>query len=286
MNKSIVLMFNLPNLITSANMLCGVFSILLSLSGRIDLAPYPIFLGAILDFLDGFAARMLKIQSEMGKQLDSLADMITFGLAPGIMMMMILILVGFDQKIENIDFHSFDNFFESVFNVVKSSNNDLIFFSWFQSILRLEWHHFLPFIALLIPFFSLFRLAKFNIDTRQTDSFIGLPTPANTIFFCMFPLVMTQVESIDNQLFDFIFKPLVLSTIILVMSILLVSEIPLFSLKFKHFKWEGNQLRYVFLITCSLLIVSTWFWSLGLIVILYLILSVIENLFLKKKHEI
>lgn len=278
MNKIGFSMFNLPNLITSANMLCGIFSILLSLSGRIDLAPYPIFLGAFLDFFDGFFARILKIESELGKQLDSLADMITFGLAPGIMMMMVLIIVGFEQKIDAIDFMSMSSFFDSVLNTIKSSNFDMIFFSWFQSVLRFEFEHYLPFIALLIPFFSMFRLGKFNIDKRQSENFIGLPTPANTIFFCMFPLILSAATKTENSLYEFVFHPITISIIIVIMSILLVSEIKLFSLKFKHFKWRGNEMRYLFLITCSLLIPLTLFWSLGLIVVLYLILSIVQNL--------
>lgn len=270
MNKSTASMFNLPNLITGANMLCGVFSILLSLSGRIDLAPYPIFLGAILDFLDGFAARMLKIQSEMGKQLDSLADMITFGLAPGIMMLGVLVYTTGNGG----GLSSYTYYF-----------SDLNIIDWFKNIYSWNKPNLIPFIAFLIPIFSMFRLAKFNLDTRQSESFIGVPTPANTIFFCMFPLVLGQeyeLGTLNNLLILIFCNSYILIPIIIVMSILLVSEIPLFSLKFKHFKWEGNQLRYVFLITCSLLIVTTCFWSLGLIVILYLMLSVIDIIFKKE----
>ena len=142
---------------------------------------------------------------------------------------------------------------------------------------------FLPIVALTIPFFSLFRLAKFNIDTRQSESFIGLPTPANTLFFCTFPLIYFYGM---NELSKAIFDPFVLIIIICVMSLMLITELPLFSLKFKHFKWKGNELRFLFLITCSLLIPLTRFWSMGIIVLLYLILSVIENLLKAKKHEI
>ncbi len=258
-------MFNIPNLLTGSNMLCGVLSILLSLSGRVDLAPYPLFLGAVLDFLDGFAARLLKQQGELGKQLDSLADMVTFGLAPGVMMFTVLLL---KNQVYDVSVNEFN------FGVSFAVNNKIGYWA---------------FAAFLIPFFSMFRLAKFNIDTRQSDSFIGLPTPANTLFFCTFPLVMSldlQGGTLDYRLAELIFHPVVMISIITVMSLMLVAELPLFSLKFKHFKWKGNEIRYLFLITCSLLIPLTLYWSLGIIIILYLILSLVENLIKRKKHEI
>jgi CDP-diacylglycerol--serine O-phosphatidyltransferase len=284
MNKTMFSMFNLPNLITSANMLCGIFSILLSIFGRIDLAPYPIFFGAIFDFFDGFTARIFNIKSELGKQLDSLADMITFGLAPGIMMMMLLVIIGFNQKVENIEFNSVNNFVESFFDTIKAANHDMIFFSWFSSILRFEAQNFIPLIALLIPFFSMFRLAKFNIDTRQNEGFIGLNTPANTLLMCTFPLILNQTyenESILFSLKNFVLQIEFIVPLIIFCSLLLVSEIPFFSLKFKHFKWKDNEIRYLFLIICLILIPITLFWSLGLIVILYLILSIVDNKFIK-----
>ncbi|MGV3631609.1 MAG: CDP-alcohol phosphatidyltransferase family protein [Bacteroidota bacterium] len=258
-------MFNIPNLLTACNMLSGILSILLALSGRVDLAPYPIFLGAVLDFLDGFAARLLKQQGELGKQLDSLADMITFGLAPGVMMFVLLLLTNQETRMVGNSFN---------FGVSFAMNNTIGFWA---------------FAAFIIPFFSMFRLAKFNIDTRQSDSFIGLPTPANTLFFCTFPLVMSEDltgGTLEYRVSEFIFHPVVLITIIIIMSLMLVAELPLFSLKFKHFKWKGNEIRYVFLITCSLLIPLTLYWSLGIIIILYLILSIVENLLKAKKHEI
>ncbi|MFN5417710.1 MAG: CDP-alcohol phosphatidyltransferase family protein [Flavobacteriia bacterium] len=264
-------MFNIPNLLTASNMLCGILSILLSLSGRIDLAPYPIFLGAIFDFLDGFMARILKQQGELGKQLDSLADMITFGLAPGIMMFVILLKISVDKNL----------------SLECTECEYLSFSTWIDVVLRK--FHFEVLFALLIPVFSMFRLAKFNLDTRQSESFIGVPTPANTIFFCMFPLILVQdfaVGSFQFQVREFIMQVWVLIPIIVIMSILLISEIPLFSLKFKHFKWKGNEIRFIFLITCSLLIPLTRFWSMGIIVLLYLILSIIENILKTKKHEI
>jgi CDP-diacylglycerol--serine O-phosphatidyltransferase len=285
-------MFNIPNLLTASNMLCGIFSILLSLSGRIDLAPYPIFIGALFDFLDGFVARLLKQQGELGKQLDSLADMITFGLAPGIMMMGVFVYVIFPDVIKYNDIpeettHYYNDFLTYKESFLASYKMKSMNFLYGISNFRL--FSFLPLLALIIPVFSMFRLAKFNLDTRQSESFIGVPTPANTIFFCMFPLILAQdftVGSFQFQVREFIMQVWVLVPIIVIMSILLISEIPLFSLKFKHFKWKGNEIRFLFLITCSLLIPLILYWSMGIIVILYLVLSLIDNFLKRKQHEI
>ncbi len=270
--KSTLSMFNIPNLFTASNMLCGIIAILLSVSGRIDLAPFAIYLGAILDFFDGFLARKLNQQGELGKQMDSLADMITFGVAPGIMMM--VLLTNFTNP--NVNFCT---------STPISFQFQLSFGLWIESITTGKAFSYIPFIGLIIPFFSIFRLAKFNIDTRQSDSFIGLNTPANTIFFTSFPLLLFYYQgeqSFAGELVRTIITPTVLIPLILLMSILLVSEIPFFSFKFKHFKWKGNELRFSFLLTCGILIPTILVWSIPIIILLYIILSIVENLFLKK----
>lgn len=257
-------LFNIPNVVTACNMLCGVFAIFLAFAGRIDIAPYFIFLGAILDFFDGFLARILKQQGEMGKQLDSLADMITFGLAPGVIMAVVLV---FDK--ENIHYLNESTTFRS-----------MVVSNWLLGVPAMTLQNKLPLIALIIPFFSMFRLAKFNIDTRQSESFIGLPTPANTIFFMAFPLLLTQYGNTtgwEHDLIMWLVQPWVLIVIIVVMSLMLVAELPLFALKFKSFGWKGNEIRYVFLITSVILIPILLFWSVPIIILLYLLLSVINN---------
>lgn len=256
-------MFNIPNLFTAFNMLSGCVAIILAFAGRIDLAPFAIFAGAFFDFLDGFLARKLKVSGEMGKQLDSLADMVTFGLAPGVIMFLMLMYVGEFPRTTALH-------------------------SWVRQVLDGETTNFYPFVALLIPFFSLFRLAKFNLDTRQTESFIGLPTPANTLFFMSFPLVAVygSTESgVMSGVNDFMFHPITMGAFILVMSLLLVSEIPLFSLKFKTFGIKGNEIRYVFLLISLTFIIIFKVWALALIVFLYLVLSIIENFVLKTKKD-
>ncbi|TSJ39045.1 CDP-alcohol phosphatidyltransferase family protein [Fluviicola chungangensis] len=263
-------MFNIPNLITASNMLCGVFAIILAFAGRIDIAPYFIFLAAVLDFFDGFLARILKQQGELGKQLDSLADMISFGLAPGIIMFALMVIQ-----------HKGIDLFQSTALLNMAMNVEL------YDLFNLQWDNKLPFLALIIPFFSLFRLAKFNIDTRQSESFIGLPTPANTIFFMAFPLLLSQYGGTtgwEHDLILWLIQPIVLIPVIVIMSVLLVSELPLFALKFKHFKWKGNGTRYVFLISCGILISTLLIWSIPIIVLLYLLLSFIQHILRKKSN--
>jgi CDP-diacylglycerol--serine O-phosphatidyltransferase len=272
--KSTLSMFNIPNLFTASNMLCGILAILLSVSGRIDLAPFAIYLGAILDFFDGFLARKLNQQGELGKQMDSLADMITFGVAPGIMMMVLLASV-------------LNPTFNTGIGTPLAWSVQISFALWVETIMTGKPISFIPFLALIIPFFSIFRLAKFNIDTRQSDSFIGLNTPANTIFFTSFPLLCFYYQgdhSFAGELVRTILTPSILVPLIILMSLLLVSEIPFFSFKFKHFKWKGNELRFLFLITCGILIPTILVWSIPIIILLYIILSVVENLFIKNKQ--
>ncbi len=238
----------IPNLLTAGNLVGGILAIILTLTGRIEMAPLCIFASAIFDFLDGFVARLLKVQSELGKQLDSLADMVTFGVAPGIICYYYLL-----QTQEHL---------------VQD-----------KTVLSAT---FLPMIAFSIPVFALFRLAKFNLDTRQTDSFIGLPTPAMTLFFAVIPLLGT--DAINNPadwkidiLMNVVHNTWIFILLIIIMSVLMVVELPLFSLKFKNFKWGGNEIRYIFLTISLGLLATLFFWAIPLIIILYIILSLINN---------
>lgn len=264
-------MFNLPNLLTAGNLKCGILSIFMALFGYLEVACYLIYFAAILDFFDGFLARKLNKMSELGKQLDSLADMVTFGVAPGILVCVILIV----QTQGGVEFntHPTLDFSTQVRAHVFHFGTTI----WTKA-------NFICFAGLIIPFFSLFRLAKFNIDTRQSESFIGLPTPANTIFFTSFPLLMAHYNraGTENEILNFLLIPWVLIGITLIMSLLLIAELPLFSLKFKHFKWNGNEVKFMFLGSCLLLIPILFAWAIPIIIILYLILSVIEN---KRKNS-
>jgi len=282
-------MFNLANLFTAANMLCGCISIILTLAGRIDIAPLFILGGAVLDFFDGFIARKLKIEGPIGKQLDSLADMITFGVAPGVLMLVMIIL--------GIDISSLIPAEDGA----RVYQNDLSYFvyfqvaAWFQALVYEVPNNFdasikfLPFIAMAIPFFSMFRLAKFNIDENQSDKFIGVPTPLNTIFFLFFPLYFAfNLQNWGHQpkFIHGLFDCYTLSAISVLFSLLMVSNIPMIALKFKNFTWKDNYFRFS-LIGISLIIIPLLtFWAIPIIVFLYLFLSLIENYQTKKKNEI
>lgn len=282
-------MFNLANLFTAANMLCGFISIILTLAGRIDLAPFFILAGAVLDFFDGFIARKLKISGHFGKQLDSLADMITFGVAPGVLMLVMIIL--------GIDISSLIPAEDGA----RVYQNDLSYFvyfqvaAWFQALVYEVPNNFyasikyLPFVAMAIPFFSMFRLAKFNIDESQSDKFIGVPTPLNTIFFLFFPLYFAynlQNWGYQPKFIHALFDCYTLSAISVLFSLLMVSNIPMIALKFKNWSWRDNYFRFS-LIGISLIIIPLLtFWAIPIIVFLYLFLSLIENYQTKKKNEI
>jgi len=235
----------IPNFITSLNLLSGCLSIVLAFEGYLLLAVYMIFLSAIFDFFDGMSARLLKVYSEVGKQLDSLADVVSFGVAPSVI----------------------------VFSMMKN----MIFGS---SILPpLESISFINFLFLISPFliavFSGLRLAKFNIDTRQSDSFIGLPTPANALFFVSL-YIITLVS--DNNLINHLIQNKVfLLVLIIIFSLLLIAEFPMFSLKFKNLGLRGNKIRFIFIGLSAVLLILLQSIAVPVIIILYIILSAINN---------
>ena len=236
---------HIPNAITCCNLLCGCLAIVQAFEGNLVYTAYLVGLAAIFDFFDGFAARMLKVSSAIGKDLDSLADMVTFGVVPGMVMFQLLKT---SLTIGNEDFQVFKN------------NSFLVY---------------LPFIIII---FSALRLAKFNNDTRQTESFIGLNTPANSMVICSFPLIINQHPEIGKLL-----NPCVLCVLSVGLSLVLVSEIPMFSLKFKHFKWKGNEIRFIFLALSLLMLTTLQFLGIPLIIILYVLLSLLTNYLAKRK---
>jgi CDP-diacylglycerol--serine O-phosphatidyltransferase len=279
-------MFGIPNLLTAGNLLLGVFSIFLTLQGRIDLASYCLFLAMLLDFLDGFAARFMKKHSELGKQLDSLADMVSFGVAPGALVFVLLIVASAIQQtgLSAVELLSpylggslkslIEVYFECLIYGANQENN-IVFYGW--SLV-------LPFVSFFIPFFSLFRLAKFNIDTRQSEQFLGLPTPANTIFLTGMALTFwfgLKTEGIGGILAELFVREQILTTIVVFFSVLLISEIPLIALKFKSFELKSNIFRYVLLAFSLVLIIALRQFALTFIVILYLLLSIAQNYFIK-----
>jgi CDP-diacylglycerol---serine O-phosphatidyltransferase len=239
---------NIPNAITCLNLLSGCVALVLSFKKEyVEYAPYFIFLAAVFDFFDGFAARMLHSYSEFGKQLDSLADVVSFGLAPAAIMFNLL-----DTSL-----------------VYQNGNYDFEVATIPQLILL--------FSAFLIAIFSALRLAKFNIDQNQSDKFIGLPTPANALFISSLLLIVYKVEALQFIVLNIYF----LIGTILISSYLLVSNITMFSLKFKTFDFKNNKLRYIFITISALLIVTFGVLALPLVILLYVILSIVNNVFLK-----
>lgn len=230
-------MKNIPNLITCLNLLSGCMACVMALSyGNYTGAFIFIVLAAVFDFLDGFAARLLKAYSKIGAELDSLADVVSFGVAPGFVIYSYLLTVSGSIGLLGI-----------------------------------------PFVAFLIPIFSAIRLAKFNIDTRQTTSFLGLPVPASGLFWSSF--IPSIVSWSDNNPVLWI---IVVVCLVITFSLLMVSEIPMFSLKFKSIKWKGNEWPYSLIILSVLIWVLFWqlnFMLLGVsfIIITFIIMSLIKN---------
>jgi CDP-diacylglycerol--serine O-phosphatidyltransferase len=238
---------NIPNLLTLCNLVCGCIAIVFAFEGNLVLCAYLIGIACVFDFLDGMAARAFKVHSELGKQLDSLADMVSFGVVPGVVMYNLIQYSLISDFVEN-----------------QTETNAFIF---------------LPYIGFLIPVFSAIRLAKFNIDTRQSDSFIGVPTPANTIFIVSLPLILKFDTAFDS----IIENPYFLIFISLIASLSLVAPLPLFALKFKNFSWKDNKVRYIFLLLALEMLIVFRFAGIPLIIILYIVLSIINNLFSKSK---
>lgn len=235
---------HIPNFITTLNLVSGLISITLVFSGELVLSALFIFIAALFDYLDGSIARLLKAYSEMGKQLDSLADVVSFGVAPGLIM----------------------------FQLISANCNG--------SCNILERLHITPYFALLIPVCSALRLAKFNIDLRQEVNFIGLPTPANGLFFASVPLILflqPQIFSIIRLEFlsDFFSNTRVLAILSVFFSYLLISEFRIFSMKFKTLSWKGNEVRYVFLILAVLFVILFSLAAIPLIILLYLLISLL-----------
>jgi len=233
---------HIPNFITLLNLLSGVLSIYLGSVGELQLAAMMIFVAAIFDFFDGFAARLLNAKSAIGVQLDSLADMVSFGVAPAFVL---FYTIEYSIEITGIS-------------------------TW----------EYLPFISFIIPLFSALRLAKFNVDEDQQTSFLGMPTPAVAILIASFPII-TMVCLADNKgvYYDIVTNPYFLAALAVFSSFLMVSKIPMFALKFTSVNWAENQTRYIFIILSVFLIILLKLAAIPLIILLYLLISIALALF-------
>ena len=217
----------IPNLITLCNLLCGVLSICETSWGNLFYAGLFILLGIFFDFFDGLFARLLNVASPMGKELDSLADVITSGVAPGFILFQIL--------------------------------------GWIHSDLP-----YIEYIAFLIPAFAAYRLAKFNLDERQHHgAFLGLPAPANALIWCgLFQLDFWSSCAAS---------PWITGVLAILFALLMVSEIPMFSFKFKNMKWADNKVRFIFLAIAIVILAIFWKQGLSAVVVCYIILSLLTK---------
>ena len=226
---------NIPNTITCCNLISGCVATLSAFMGEIHMALLWIIIGAIFDFFDGMSARLLHVSSPIGKELDSLADDITFGMAPAAIVFYEMGIMEYPAFLAPVQ-------------------------------------PYMPFVAFLIAAFSALRLAKFNLDERQAMGFIGLPTPANALFWGA--LLVGAGDFIENTTW---MVPVVI-VMILLSCWLLVSEIPMFALKFKHWGWKGNEVKYLFLITCVPLLIVFGVTAFAIIIAWYVLLSALVNI--------
>lgn len=225
---------HIPNTLTCCNLISGCVATVFALGGQISIAFLFIIIGAVFDFFDGMSARMLGVSSPIGKELDSLADDVTFGVAPATMVFYVLGVLDYPALLEPL-------------------------------------RPVLPFFAYIMAAFSALRLAKFNLDKRQAMGFIGLPTPANALFWGSFLLgAASLLESSPYMVF-------VVLALVLLCSYVMVAEIPMFALKFKHWGWHGNELRYTFLLTCIPLLLIFRMSAFAIIIAWYVILSIYSN---------
>ena len=250
----------IPNLFTLLNLFSGCIAVLFATKSNFVAAAFFVFLGIFFDFFDGLLARKLNVQSDLGVQLDSLADMVTSGLVPGIVMYKLLSLsLGVSETSTAADWSSGTDFLGSDFQV-------------------------LPLIGLFITLASCYRLAKFNIDEDQQTYFKGLPTPANALFILSLGLILEFPE--NENVKELISNTWFLLALTAFSCYILNSDIKLFALKFKGFGFAENKLKYIFILICAILLLLLQFLSIPIIVILYIIISVLDNrVFTKPKVQ-
>lgn len=231
----------IPNTITCCNLLCGCIATSFAFDGDQSKALAFIILGAVFDFFDGMSARLLKVSSPIGKELDSLADDVTFGVAPATMVFTFLFQLPYPEFLD-------------------SSRS------------------FIPYMAFIIAAFSALRLAKFNLDERQTTSFIGLPTPANALFWG------SLIVGGGSRLTQLSYSLPVVLVLVALSCWLLIAELPLFALKFKQWGWKGNEVKYIFILTCIPLILLLGVSGIAVAIAWYVVLSLYANSRAPKSH--
>lgn len=227
---------HIPNTITCCNLLSGCISILLLCQNNVLGASVMIFVSAIFDFFDGFAARLLNAKSPIGGELDSLSDVVSFGVAPSFIIAMLLSKTGISWMVADVN----------VF----------------------------PMLAFVLAAFAAVRLAKFNIDTRQSTSFIGLPVPAVGLFIASLPLMLSRIST-ESALYNFIVNPYFLLATVAIFSWLMISEVPFFSFKIKSLRFKENILRYFVVLFAIVAFIILKLVALPFVFLFYILLSVI-----------
>ncbi len=241
----------IPNGLTLLNMLCGILATMLAVLNQLELAAYFVMLGILFDFFDGFAARLLNVQGELGKQLDSLADVVTSGIAPAVVMFQLLVKSLPVQWFQGVGYET------SLLNLKTTSV------------------YFLPFFGLLLALASAYRLANFNIDKRQTTAFIGLPTPAMSLFVVSLPLVL--IYSDIQFIKDLIRNKYILLVLTLLLSYLMNAKLELFSLKIKDFTFKKYTFQIVFIVVSAIALFLLKFTAIPVIVVLYITFSLAKS---------
>jgi CDP-diacylglycerol--serine O-phosphatidyltransferase len=274
---------NIPNFFTICNLFCGCLAIVFALEGNLVWCAYMVGFACVFDVLDGLIARVLNVTSEIGKQLDSMADVVSFGVVPGVLLYKMIICTEL--------FVAFNK------NPLNFLNDQVALGSGIN---------YLAMSGFLVTIFSALRLAKFNIDTRQSYSFIGLPTPACAILIASLPLSIPEsltnilrpsamtFQNISsfaaaiggkNNIYEILLQPYSVVALTIISSVLLIVPIPLFALKFRNISWKDNKVRFIFLILSVVLLAEFKFLGIPLIIILYIVSSIINNMMTKNKTQ-
>ncbi len=240
---------HIPNIVTLCNLASGSVGLVLAFQGNLEWAAAMVFIGAAFDFADGFVARALKVPSELGKQLDSLSDLVTFGMLPATLLMVTLT--------------------EQPNGATEAGR---LFKRTFQN--SYEWYQLAP--LYIVALGAAYRLGKFNIDTRQTTSFLGMPSPANGIFFAALVLGIV-LQQFPESWMDTINNATTFYILAAAFSLLMVSEIHMFAMKVQGLGWKGNEFRYILVLVAVLSVILFKFAGVALTIVAYVLLSIIEK---------
>lgn len=236
---------HIPNVITLLNLMSGLIACVYAFDDNIHMAFLWVCLGIFFDYWDGFVARLLNVKSELGLQLDSLADMVTSGVVPGLVVYKQLANIQANQELYNLTPETY-------------------------------YMGIVPYLGFIITLGAAYRLAKFNIDTRQTDSFIGLPTPGNALFILSLPMIIATTD--NETVISVLSNPYLLVILSILSAIIMNAELPLFSLKIKPGNIGAYKLQIGFVLVSIVLLVTLQYLAIPIIILFYILLSIIKNI--------